>query len=134
MGRRLQEIEWLMFPDPHGGVEWRVVLSTPVITKLLHNAMGQCCFDEYTIYIDAGFTPDEIGETLQHELFHVARGRRATNECHNNDHKFFSKTSPVVWGINKMLGVCPLPALPSGWRSLQRSSRRWMAKQDADDE
>lgn len=130
MGRKLEEIEWLRFPDPHGGVEWRVVLSTPRITELLHDAMGRCFFDEYTITIDAGYTPDEIGETLQHELFHVARGRRASLECHNNDHKFFSKTSPVVWSINKILGVCPLPRLPRGWRALQRSSRAWKAARE----
>lgn len=92
--------------------------------------MGMCVFGEYAIYLDAGYSEDEIGETLQHELFHVARGKRATAECHHNDHKFFSKTSPVVWSIYKMLGTCPAPPLPDGWKRLQRSSRAWRAKRE----
>jgi hypothetical protein len=135
MAKKLEEIEWMRFPDPHGGIEWRVVLTTPQLCA--HEeirscwAFALCVFQEYTIYIDAGHTEDEIGESLQHELFHVARGRRVKQSAHNKDHKFFDKTSPIVWGIWKLLGLRPMKRMPRGWKTLQRSSIAHKAHREA---
>lgn len=131
---RISELLWTTFS--HKGEKWKVILTTPAliprrqVLRAFRNkndfCVGICEYDTKTIYVDAGQTEDEIGETLMHELFHVGR------EDYDwvKDHKFFMDQSPLVWGIYKQLGVRPFPPLPEGWQRLQRSSRIWRGKRE----
>lgn len=127
-----EPIEWraAAFLDPHDGAPWTVVLSSPQINDLLIHADGRCVFDWNQILIDAGQPVVGIVETLHHELFHVARGRRVPLKRHNRDHRFFAATSPIVLSLLRGMNVRMIPRLPTGWRRLQRSSIAWKAHQE----
>lgn len=131
MAKRLTELYWTGFIWL--GDSWEVILTTPQLCKEnwfrveRGRAAAICCFAEKRIYIDAGSTEDDIGESLQHELFHVARGDHADWQ---DDHRFFMRTSPMVWSMFKAMKAAPLPPLPDGWKKLQRSSRAWKNKRE----
>lgn len=131
---RIRELLWTSFT--HKGKEWKVILTTPALVpnkglfrafRHKHNYnVGLCLYEARTIYVDAGQTEDEVGETLMHELFHLDREKYD----YVKDHKFFEAQSPSVWAIYKQLGVRPLPPLPDGWMRLRRSSRIWRGKRE----
>lgn len=133
-GSRLRELLWTEFA--FRGDRWKVILTTPTLVpkrshlRAFRNKnqyyVGFCDYETKTIYVDAGQTEDEIGETLMHELFHIGREKHDPDE----DHKFFKDQSPLVWEIYKQMDALPFPPLPDGWKRLQRSSRIWRGKRE----
>lgn len=126
MTTRLRELEWCRF---HYDDElWRVLLTTPRLAPSFlpgirrGDWVAACHYEVRTIYVDAGFSPEELAETLHHEFQHVSRPDTA-----NADHKFFAATSPVVVGIYAAIGIDLCPPLPDGWERLHKSSKRWHA-------
>jgi hypothetical protein len=131
MAERLRSLEWCRF---HYDDElWRVMLTTPTLAPSFLPEMrsgaweAACHYEIRTIYIDAGFPPAQLAETLHHEFHHVGRdGRRQGSE----DHRFFAESSPIVVGIYAAIGIDLCPPLPDGWERLHKSSRRWHAKRE----
>lgn len=129
MAVRLRELEWcrFMFDDEL----WRVILTTPRLAPSFLPDMkngrwlAACHYEIKTIYVDAGFSPDQLAETLHHELHHVGRDKHGSD-----DHRFFEATSPIVVGIYRALGIELCPPLPIGWDRLHRSSKRWHEQRD----
>ena len=95
---RLKNLEWVRFTSD--GDTWHVILTTPTLAPSFCEeirsgaAVALCHYEATKIYIDAGFSPDELAETLHHEFHHV-KGRDHGNEAH----RFFAESSPVVVSI-----------------------------------